>query len=147
MAEMTPRERWLALLNKQPVDRVPTDYWAPGEVTERLLKELDCRDTNGLWRRRHIDHPAVVGPQWKRQHHLNDPIADVWGLRHTSIDYGTGSYSETSYHPLAQVASVDAVDAYFWPDARQDLDYSDIPAQLAKLDGTRPLQASGYEPF
>jgi hypothetical protein len=30
---MTPRERWLALLAGEKPDRIPTDYWATGEVT------------------------------------------------------------------------------------------------------------------
>ena len=34
---MTPRERWLALFNRQPVDRIPTDHTATPEVTARLL--------------------------------------------------------------------------------------------------------------
>jgi alpha-D-ribose 1-methylphosphonate 5-triphosphate synthase subunit PhnG len=31
MTDMTPRQRWLAILNRQSVDRIPTDYWATAE--------------------------------------------------------------------------------------------------------------------
>lgn len=39
---MTSRERWLAVFDGQPTDRVPTDCWATSEVTRRLMRELDC---------------------------------------------------------------------------------------------------------
>ena len=41
---MTPKERWLAVLNGQKPDRVPMDYWATTEATEKLVKHLGCRD-------------------------------------------------------------------------------------------------------
>jgi len=31
---MTPRERWLAVLERRPPDRVPMDYWATAEATQ-----------------------------------------------------------------------------------------------------------------
>ena len=39
---MTPRERWLAVLNHQTPDRVPVDYRATAEATARLVEHLDC---------------------------------------------------------------------------------------------------------
>jgi hypothetical protein len=37
---MTPKERWLAVLNRQKPDRVPMDYWATPEASARLIKHL-----------------------------------------------------------------------------------------------------------
>ena len=59
---MTPRERWLACLNGQRPDRVPTDYWATEEVTQRLLKEWGLPDYAALLRKLDIDAPAGAGP-------------------------------------------------------------------------------------
>jgi len=39
---MTPRERWLAVLNRQKPDRVPMDYWATPEATGKLMRYLKC---------------------------------------------------------------------------------------------------------
>ena len=39
---MTGRERWLAVLNREKPDRVPMDYWATEEATQRLLTHLGC---------------------------------------------------------------------------------------------------------
>ena len=60
--EMTPRQRWLALLEGKPADRVPTDYQATEEVTSRLLTELDCADEAALWRRLHVDKRTILEP-------------------------------------------------------------------------------------
>ena len=46
---MTSRERWLACLRGERPDRVPTDYWATGEVTNRLIEELGVGDADGLY--------------------------------------------------------------------------------------------------
>ena len=37
---MTPKERWLATLQRRPVDRAPMDYWATAEATQKLLAHL-----------------------------------------------------------------------------------------------------------
>jgi hypothetical protein len=42
--EMTPRDRWLALLNRNSPDRIPTDYQATDGVTARLCRDLGCTD-------------------------------------------------------------------------------------------------------
>src|SRR5512146_1420198 len=96
--EMTPRQRWLALLNRQTPDRVPTDYWSTPEFHQRLKKDLGCADDEAPWTRLHIDGLKTIGPKALRRHHPNDPKADVWGVRFRNIDYGTGSYSEAEYH-------------------------------------------------
>lgn len=49
---MTPRERWQAVLRGHIPDRVPTDYWATPEATERLLEHTGCADVWALCRRR-----------------------------------------------------------------------------------------------
>ena len=37
---MTPRERWLAVLERQTPDRVPMDYWTTEEARAKLLRHL-----------------------------------------------------------------------------------------------------------
>ena len=52
---MTPRERWLAVLNREKPDRVPMDYWATVEATDKLLEFLGCSDQSEMLERLHID--------------------------------------------------------------------------------------------
>ncbi len=85
---ITPREIWLAMLQGKFADRIPTDYQATPEVTARLLVDLDCADTEALFRKLHIDAKRSVEPTWNRP---ADTDADMWGVRYRSVDYGTRS--------------------------------------------------------
>ncbi|HID21915.1 MAG TPA: hypothetical protein EYP14_05885, partial [Planctomycetaceae bacterium] len=146
MSDMTPRERWLALLEGRSADRIPSDYQATPEVTERLLRELNCPDEEALYRRLHIDARRFLEPKWKRPHFPGDPEADMWGVRYCWVDYGCGRYQEPAYHPLAEAETVDDIHKHAWPDP-DDFDYAVITEALKKDDGTRPIHAGHYEPF
>jgi hypothetical protein len=144
--EMTPRERWMALLAGEQPDRIPTDYQATSEVTARLLRELGCADLEALYWRLHIDARRFVAARPLRDHHPDDPQADAWGVRYRTVDYGTGAYEEPEHHPLANMTDVAEIDAYRWPD-RDDFDDEAIRSDLAADDGYRPVHCGCYEPF
>jgi len=143
---MTPRERWLTILNGGQPDRLPTDYWATGEFHRKLKEATGCTDDETLWRKLGIDRLRSFGPALKLPHHPNDPDADIWGRRSQKIDYGTGEYSETVFHPLAEVTEVRQVHDFRWP-TPEDYDYTPISAGLANDDGYRAIQGGYYEPF
>ncbi|MGD0309808.1 MAG: uroporphyrinogen-III decarboxylase-like protein, partial [Acidobacteriota bacterium] len=86
---MISRERWLSLLLGEKPDRIPTDYWATPEVTDRLLRELRCSDLEQLYQALHIDAVVQVEPPHKTNHYPNDRLADIWGLRRKRVSYGT----------------------------------------------------------
>ena len=141
---MTPRERWLAVLNREKPDRVPMDYWATGEATHKLVAHLGCADAGEALKRLHIDTPLTVGSRY-----VGPPPeegADVFGCRSQTVDYGTGAYSECIYHPLAQYDSVEEIEAdYQWPQPDW-WDHSHIPEQV-KGNEDRPIRGGGSEPF
>jgi uroporphyrinogen decarboxylase len=144
--EMTPRERWLALLEGKSADRIPTDYQATDEVTARLLADLNCPDEAALWRRLHVDKRTIVEPKWQLKHHPDDPGADMWGVRYRSVDYGSGVYEEPVFHPLAGAETPADVHAHRWPDP-DDFDYTVITEAVESDDGTYPMHVGHYEPF
>lgn len=144
--EMTPRQRWLALLEGRPADRIPTDYQATDEVTARLLRDLDCVDEEALYRKLHIDARNYIEPNWNRPPEAGDPEADMWGVRYRRVDYGTGTYEEPVFHPLAEVERVEQVRAHRWPDPDQ-FDYGPITEAVETADGYRAIHAGHYEPF
>jgi len=144
--EMTPRERWLALLAHKPVDRIPTDYTATPEVTARLLRELDCADERALWEKLHIDARIDISPKWKPAQAPADAGTDQWGVKYRQVEYGTGAYDEPSYHPLAAANSVAYIHKHRWPDP-DDFDYQDVTRAVETADGTHPLHGGCYEPF
>ena len=143
---MTPRERWLALLNRQKPDRIPTDYWATPEVTARLLKDLQCADRDALYEKLHIDGVDVFDPTPLKSSLPKDPSQDMWGIRRRKMDYGTGAYNEVEHRPLSGASTVEEIHAYPWPNP-DDHDWDDLKAKVKKLSGRRAVRAGGYEPF
>lgn len=141
---MTPKERWLSVLERKKPDRVPMDYWATGEASEKLMKHLGCDSMWAVFERLHIDPVVYVGPRY-----IGPPTAldtDMYGCRYEFVDYGTGAYLECVYHPLAQYNSAEDIEHnYTWP-STQWFDYSVIPNML-KGKETFPIQGGGSEPF
>lgn len=142
---MTPRQRWLALLEGRSPDRIPTDYQATPEVTARLLRDLGCADDEALYRRLQIDARRKIEPAWNRPPDW-PAESDLWGIRYREISYGSGVYREPTFHPLAQADNVGDIHAYRWPSC-EDFDYSVVPRALERDDGFRPVHAGCYEPF
>jgi uroporphyrinogen decarboxylase len=130
-------------MSHQKPDRVPLDYRATQELTDSLLRHLGC-DLAGMYERLHIDPVVGAGPRY-----VGPPVAadsDVYGCRYADIDYGTGSYRECVYHPLAQYGSVEEIQArYRWPDPDW-WDYSTVKEQIAGKEQW-PVMAGSSEPF
>jgi uroporphyrinogen decarboxylase len=142
---MTPRERWLAVLNREKPDRVPMDYWATGEANDRLMKHLGCDSLEDLYQRLHIDRPVYVGPAY-----VGPPTSlgeDAFGCRYEYADYGSGKYLECVHHPLAEFRTLGEIERGYhrWPDPDW-YDYSVIPGQIRGKE-MRPIEGGGSEPF
>ena len=141
---MTPRERWLAVLNRQKPDRIPMDYWATDEAGAKLKAHLGVQTDAELDARLHIDRPLTVGGRYVGPAVPAD--RDIFGCRFRDVNYGTGTYRECVHHPLAQYASVEEIKAdYRWP--KPDWwDYSHLPEAI-RGQGHRPIRGGGSEPF
>jgi len=128
---MNSRERILAAINHQPVDRVPTDIWATGEVFAKIHAHFGEGDEfrNIL----HLDGFHYVAPQYigpKIGPGPNGEAVDFWGIRTRSVSYGTGHYEETCYNPLAACETIDDLEKYNWPQANW-FDYSKMKEAAA----------------
>ncbi len=143
---MTPRERWLALFANERPDRIPTDYWATDEVTARLKRELRCASKEDLYIRLDIDALVDVEPPRTSTHHPDDPLADIWGLRRSPVQYGGGVYDEFANHPLGAFTTVEEIQAYRWPDP-EDHDYEAFRRALAVVPRHRAVRVGDFEPF
>ena len=143
---MTPKERWLAVLNGEKPDRLPMDYWGTEETTRKVRKHLGCATMWQMYDQLHIDRvvavrPEYVGPPLQRGH-------DMYGMRYRRIRYsdGAGSYRECISHPLAHFNTVEEIEKdYTWPTADW-FDYSVLPAQIRRK-AKYPIQGGGSEPF
>ncbi len=141
---MTPRERWLAVLNRQKPDRVPMDYWATKEATDKLKKHLGCRTREQALTKLHVDYPVNVGPEYAGP--KLPRLTDVFGCKYRDVDYGTGVYREVIYSPLAKYQSLDEIERHYaWP-SPEWWDYSGV-ANSIKGKEKHPIRGGGSEPF
>lgn len=141
---MTPRERWLAVLNRRKPDRVPMDYWATPEVDQKLMRHFRCDDIWEVCKRLHIDRVVVLTPAYAGP--PPPPGANEFGVVYRKVDYGTGTYDEAVHHPLAKYNSIAELQAeYVWPEADW-YDYSVLASQVAGKEGY-PLEGPFSEPY
>ncbi len=141
---MTPRERWNAVLNRKEPDRVPTDYWATEEVTERLLKDLGCATEDDLWRALHIDRTHQICPPFIGPEELKE---NLWRVERTDQEYadGAGSYEEVIDGPFARMQDPGELEDFAWP-SPDWFDYSVVPKRLDEWSEW-PILAGHFEPF
>jgi uroporphyrinogen decarboxylase len=141
---MTPKERWLAVMQRKSPDRIPMDYWATGEVNEKLQKHFGCDNMEDVSKKLKIDRLAYVGPEY-----IGPRIpegSDMYGLKYRDMDYGTGTYPECITHPLAKFNTVEEIDKnYTWPSA----DWFDYQKMKREYEGKEdyPIISGGSEPF
>ncbi len=142
--EMTPRERWLAVLNREPFDRFPLDYRATPEVTRDLIAYMEAEDWAEVRDRLHIDPVMGVGGRYVGPE--LGQMTDAFGIGYEMMDYGTGVYREAVSFPLEEYGSVEEIEAnYTWPNPDW-YTYDHIPEQLEGHEDW-VIQGGHYEEF
>jgi uroporphyrinogen decarboxylase len=113
------KQRVIAALEHRQPDRLPVDYWATKEVTDRLVGELGVENSEALLEKLGVDlrylQPVYVGPEPQRQ--ADGAWRDIWGVWRRKVSYGGGSYDEVSVYPLAGMESLEELESYPWPRA------------------------------
>ena len=61
---MNHRQRILAAISQQPVDRTPTDIWATPEVVEKLKVYAGCETFIETWDYLQIDGIVGIAPDY-----------------------------------------------------------------------------------
>jgi len=100
---MTPLERWQALLQHKKPDRIPLDYWATPEVSQKLMEHLGCSSYHALMERLHIDTLVSVSPNYVGPSLPAD--MDAFRIGYRWVDFGSGTYSKAVYHPMLNTAA------------------------------------------
>lgn len=144
---MNARERMLAAINLQPVDRVPTDIWATDEVWRMLCTRFGTRAQ--VREALCIDGMADVNATYAGPAPVPCPAgesADMWGIRTKPSAYGGGEYQEQSFNPLAEAQTINDLEAYRWPHADW-FDYSEMRRDAAELRESRVVQCGYMAPL
>jgi uroporphyrinogen decarboxylase len=144
---MNSRERMLAAIERQPVDRIPTDIWATGEVMAKLRAHFG--ESADLAAALHIDGfagtaPDYVGPPLPTVG--PDETVDFWGIRSRKTAHEGGAYYEQCFYPLASARTIDDLEAYRWPRADW-FDYSGMRAKAAAGARTQAVMCGYMAPF
>ena len=136
------RDRVLKAIGHQEPDRVPVDYWAAPEVTERLCSELGLGDGEGLLRQldidlRYVEGPSLVGQELRRFD--GGVVEDLWGVRRRVVEVRTPTgrwrYKHLVESPLAGASCVADIEGHEgWPSADW-WDYSSIAEQCEQHAG------------
>jgi uroporphyrinogen decarboxylase len=124
---MTPKERILAILNHQPVDRIPVDLWHTPEVAAALRSHFNVADDFAMWRALGLD--KIV---WDFMDYRTDEgdraggqsgagaesggARTMWGVPLQEIQAGKAHYAEFGVAPMENCATTADVDNYpLWP--------------------------------
>jgi uroporphyrinogen decarboxylase len=124
---MTSKERILAVLARQPVDRIPVDIWHTGEVFQALADYTGLHDEKDIYRQLGLDKIIWFGPTYKgpvRPAGNEEETTNCWGIRFRAVQAGQAEYSEFLENPLASYETPESLEEYpWWPDPEQfDLD-------------------------
>ena len=128
---MTSKERVLAAINHQAPDRVPIQTYLTPEIQRKLVEHFGTEDILPILGVdfRHAG-PRHVGPELPIPEGCE--FVDEWGTGYKTIQFESGEYAEAEYLPLAELTTLEEVEAYSWPTADQ-YDYSTIEEQCDRL--------------
>lgn len=138
---MNHRQRILAAINHEPLDRFPTDIWATPEVWQALYQHFDLPGDTPEDRLKLYDYlgidgiinvtPPYIGPALPTKDGIR---YDEWGMGYRIQEYGTGVYNELVVNPLADAKTIADLEAFPW--ASPDwYDYAVLPRMAASYAG------------
>ncbi len=144
---MTPKERILAVLNRQPVDRLPVDLWHTPEVAAALRNHFKVADDFAMWRALEldkivwdfVDYKTDRGERAGAQSGAGAESGGdrtMWGVPLKQIQAGEAHYAEFGAAPLTGYDNPASLDAYpWWPQVdRFDYDGAVALAERASRD-------------
>ncbi len=117
---MSPRDRILATLNRQPTDRTPVDLWCTGEVLDSLRAHTGEDDELAVYQKLGLDKIVWVFPGYDG-HTYFDPNesgdVNLWGVPTRAVKAGAATYHEFGKPPLGECDSPQEIADYSgWPD-------------------------------
>ena len=141
---MTPKERILATLTRQPTDRTPVDLWHTPEIGKALRKHFKVDDDLDVYRAMGLDkivwvfmdYQTEVGERAGAQSGAGAESGGsrtMWGVPLKDVQAGESHYAEFGAAPLNGFDTPASLDDYpHWPDVtRFDYDRAVAQAQAA----------------
>lgn len=123
---MTPRERILATIHRQPVDRTPVDLWVTPEVLQALRGHTGEDDELAVYQKLGLDKIVWVFPGYgSGRFDPNEGNGQtMWGVPTRMIRAGEATYQEFGTPPLGDFEDAAQLADYpSWPDP-ENFDYA-----------------------
>jgi uroporphyrinogen decarboxylase len=141
---MTGKERFHALMRREPVDRLPIDFTATSEMEKKLADALSGGDATLLRQKLGVDFFRVFpmpakGAKGEYYAHifvdaLGDGVfKDSWGVtwKRAAMECGDVFYDVMDF-PLKDAETVEDVEEYPWPDPAKEWDFSGMAEEAAR---------------
>jgi uroporphyrinogen decarboxylase len=155
---MTGRERVLATINREPIDRLPIDFSATAMMQDRLIRDLNTGTAANLHKRLGVDISEVApspkpGPFGGYYGHTftrqvdEGRFVDNWGITWQRSEVKSGDvFYDVVGSPLSVAETVGEVDDFPWPDPADDWDFTTIKRQ-AEACGDLAVCAASHAVF
>jgi uroporphyrinogen decarboxylase len=116
---MTPRERILATINRQPTDLRPVDLWCTPEVLDTLQKHTSLEDEFAVYNALGVDKIVWIFPGYNGRYFDPNDSGEItmWGVPTKMVKAGKATYQEYINPPLAGYEDpAQLADYPSWPD-------------------------------
>lgn len=145
MSTLTPRERTRRHLEREPVDRIPADFWAVEEIWDGLKAYFKTNSRREVLERLEVDcRTLVTGAAGVRsvlltyvgpplQQFDDGSFTDEWGKHRMYISHAYGRNTHFVDSPLGGFTSVDEMKDYPWPNADW-WDVSDLREKIERIN-------------
>lgn len=138
---MTHRERILAILNRQPVDRLPIDLWHTPEVGAMLRKHCGVTDDLAMYRALALDKIVSVFMDYRTESGEragaqagagaeDGGSRTMWGAPIKNIAAGDAHYAEFGSAPLLGYETPESLCDYPWWPQVDRFNYDEAVAQV-----------------
>lgn len=131
---MNPKERVLAVLNREPVDRLPIDLWHTPEIGTALRKYCGAKDDLSTYKVLGLDKIVWVFMDYKTD--VGERVGGqsgagaesggdrtMWGVPLKSIQAGEAQYAEFGTAPLTGYETPESLEKYPWWPKVENFDY------------------------
>ena len=151
---MNHRERVLSAIRRQPVERLPFDFWAEPATIENLYTHFGTHDIEEILVNFDVDirHVKAIEPEEKD---CGGYVENMWGERYIYRDTVWGKLREDIPGALSDAKDISDLENFPWPDVNRN-DYSHLKAECESHAGCaiqygwadvwqRPCLVRGFE--
>lgn len=139
---MTPKERQLAAIRREPIDRIPIDaiwIYNQKEIADYLkIDQKQVLEYLGLDGR-----PILLEYEDEFSNRSDSADAIFWST--TLFEGNSSQYGTSRQYPLSEASSIKDIESYLWPDPAK-FGYDNAKALAEKYGGTYALRGPFWLP-